>query len=329
MADAAVEPVVSIGAGALGRGMPMHLCLDPSGLITSAGPTLAKIAPMPLVGLGFFTRFDLKRPIGIADIAGLRGSGQRLHLTLRGAADTGLRGLALALPDGGVLLNLSFGIDLPDAVRQHRLSDADFAPTDLAVELLYLIEVKTLVMAELHDLNRRLQGAKSVAEEQAQTDTLTGLRNRRAMDNRLAELIDAGAPFGLMHLDLDWFKQVNDTFGHAAGDHVLQHVARVLTGETRLHDIVARVGGDEFVIILPGLIDAARMHGIAHRIIDRLNEPIPFGDKTCSISASVGMAISSAYARPRPDRMLSDADQALYASKHAGRGRATVYSPDG
>lgn len=321
------EAVVAIGAGALGRVMPMHLCLDPGGTITSAGPTLAKIVPGRLAGRGFFDLFDLRRPVGIADMAGLRRSGQRLHLALHAAPGTGLRGLALALPDGGVLLNLSFGIGLPEAVRQHRLSDGDFAPTDLAVELLYLVEVKTLVMAELHDLNRRLQGAKSVAEEQAQTDTLTGLRNRRAMDARLAELIDAGQPFGLMHLDLDWFKQVNDTLGHAAGDHVLQHVARVLTGETRLHDTVARVGGDEFVIILPGLVDARRMQSIAQRIIAQLSNPIPFEGQVCTISASVGMTVSSAYTRPEPDRMLSDADQALYASKHAGRGKATAHAP--
>ncbi|WP_323042820.1 diguanylate cyclase domain-containing protein [Gemmobacter sp.] len=325
--DDPCPPMITIGTGALGRAMPMHLCLDAAGRVTSAGPTLAKIAPAPLPGRAFFDLFDLRRPVGIADMSGLRRAGQRLHLALRAAPATGLRGLAVALADGGVLLNLSLGIDLPEAVRQHRLTDGDFAPTDLAVELLYLIEVKTLVMAELHDLNRRLQGAKSVAEEQALTDTLTGLRNRRAMDARLADLIDSGQPFGLMHLDLDWFKQVNDTLGHAAGDHVLQQVGRILTGETRLHDTVARVGGDEFVIILPGLVDAARMHGIARRIIDRLTAPIPFEGRLCAISASVGMTISSAYPRPEPDRMLSDADQALYASKHAGRGRVSLHDP--
>ena len=317
------DALVSMPPTALNRLMPMHLCLNAQGTITSAGPTLAKIAPTRLLGQPFSAMFTLRRPLGISNVEQLRRTSNRLHISMNGAA---LRGLAVALSDGGALLNLSFGIDLPEAVRHHRLSDGDFAPTDLAVELLYLIEAKTLVMAELSELNRRLQGAKSIAEEQAQTDTLTGLRNRRAMDARLAELVDSGQPFGLMHLDLDWFKQVNDTHGHAAGDHVLQQVARVLIGETRLHDTVARIGGDEFVILLPGLVDEARMISIARRIIGRLSQPIPFEGKSCSISASIGMTVSAAYPRPTAEQMLADADQALYGSKHAGRGRATAHS---
>ena len=147
--------------------------------------------------------------------------GQRLHVDLRGKGDT-FRGLAVPTGDGGMLLNLSFGIRLIDAVRQHALTDADFAATDMAVEMLYLVEVKQAVMTELRRLNLRLQGAKATAEEQALTDTLTGLRNRRALDVSLPALIGQGVAFGLMHIDLDYFKQVNDTLGHAAGDQVLR-----------------------------------------------------------------------------------------------------------
>ena len=320
---------VTIDLAALDRVMPMHVCLAPDGRIRGIGPTLARISPAQPVGHPFLSAFDIRRPAQITSMDALRRRvGQKLHLAYRALPDTGLRGIALPLDDGGLLVNLSFGIHLPDAVRRFRLSDADFAPTDLAVELLYLLEVKQLVMDELADLNQRLQGAKSAAEEQAQTDTLTGLRNRRALDARLQALSARGETFGLMHLDLDFFKQVNDTMGHAAGDAVLVHVARVLVDETRQQDTVARVGGDEFVLLLPGMVDGARLARIAARIIDRLCEPIAFEGRFCQISASIGMAVSSDYDPPDPDRMFADADTALYASKRAGRGRATLHAQD-
>lgn len=322
--------VFAIGSQALGRAMPMYLCLDPDGRITGVGPTLAKIAPAPLVGQHFLTAFDLRRPGGIRTMSHLVSrSGQRLHLALSGAPGTNLRGVALPLAGGGMLLNLSLGIDLPAAVRQHGLSERDFAPTDLAMEILCLIEVMQLVLGELHALNRRLQGEKSLAEEEAQTDTLTGLRNRRALVTRLHSLIESGEPFALMHIDLDFFKQVNDSLGHAAGDHVLQEVARIMSSATRSHDTVARIGGDEFVILMPGMVDTMRLHRVALRIIGQLSQPIRFDPHLCRISASIGTTISTLYAQPVAERMLADADRALYASKRAGRGRITVHGEGG
>lgn len=315
-----------IEARDLGRLMPMHLCLDRKGKIVSAGPTLAKVAG-PLIGAEFLAHFEVRRPAGLQRVEALRqNAGNRIHLTLPGVPGAGLRGLAVPMPDGGMLINLSFGIDLPEAVRRHRLSDGDFPPTDLAVEMLYLIEVKSLVMTELHGLNQRLQGARVKAEEQARTDTLTGLRNRRAMDWRLADLAASGKPFGLIHLDLDYFKEVNDTLGHAAGDLVLVAVAEVLISETRRSDTVARIGGDEFVILLPGMADLHRLATIANRIISRLDTPVMYEGSPCRISASIGMTASTLYAPPiQPEQMLADADHALYASKRAGRARATAH----
>lgn len=317
----------ALAARSLGRLMPMHLCLSTTGHITACGPTLTKLAPdQRFVGKRLFEMFEIRRPGGITSLAALRQRfGQRLYLNLRDHSGPGLRGIAVPLNNAqGILLNLSFGISIIDAVRDHALTDADFAATDLAVELLYLVEAKSAVMEELRQLNLRLQGAKLAAEKQALTDVLTGLHNRRALDMELGRLIGAQIPFGLMHIDLDYFKTVNDTLGHAAGDHVLRVVARVLTEETRIMDTQARVGGDEFVVVLPDLAEPIALNQIARRIIAKLNQPTDFEGKTCRVSASIGLAISTDYPSLMADQILNDADQALYASKHAGRGQVTL-----
>jgi diguanylate cyclase (GGDEF)-like protein len=128
-----------------------------------------------------------------------------------------------------------------------------------------------------------------------------------------------------MQIDLDFFKNVNDTLGHAAGDLVLTEVSKILRDETRGYDIIARVGGDEFVLILPGPIDELMVRRIAGRVIRGLEQPVKFAGQTCQVSASVGATLSDFYEMPDSDRMLSDADAALYLSKRSGRAQCTIY----
>jgi diguanylate cyclase (GGDEF)-like protein len=310
---------------------PMHVVLDAQGVIRNAGPTLAKLRlARPLEGCRFLDRFDLLRPRAVPGFAAFRDfAGRKLHLRFSDAPPTALKGLMAPLPgDGGAVVNLSFGISILDAVSDYVLTDADFAATDLTMEMLYLVEAKSAAMEASHHLNLRLQGAKIAAEEQAYTDTLTGLKNRRALDLVLSRMMAAQAHFAMMHVDLDYFKAVNDTLGHAAGDHVLQHVARIMVAETRRADTVARVGGDEFVLIFDGLTDRAQIDAIARRLIARLEQPTAFGGEQCRVSCSIGTVLSTDYATPDIARMLEDADQALYASKNAGRARHTFYSAD-
>lgn len=326
-----IEDAALVGSAALGRLMPMYLWITPTGLIRATGPTLAKLCPgEPLVGQRFLDRFRVDRPRALDSMADVHAlEGQRIMLSLRGEAGTGLRGQAQPLSGGqGWLLNLSFGIAVADAVREHRLTNGDFAPTDLTVELLYLTEVKAAVMAELAALNRRLQAAQREAETRALTDALTGLANRRGLDAELARECQlagrGGSPFVLLHIDLDYFKTVNDTLGHAAGDHVLAEVAAVLRAETRASDTVARVGGDEFVVILRGEASAGNARRTGERIISGLEQPMRYEGQPCRISGSVGVVLSVAYAAPEPERMQADADEATYAAKRAGRGRCVV-----
>lgn len=307
---------------------PMHVCLDATGRVIHAGPTLEKLRPdTNLVGRRFLEVFELYRPRslnGMSDL--LRVQGQKLHMRFRDAPATMLKGLLMpSTEQGTAIVNLSFGISIMDGVRDYTLSSADFAATDLAIEMLYLVEAKSAAMEASRKLNLRLQGAMIAAEEQAFTDTLTGLKNRRAVDYVLPRLIDTCQVFSVMQIDLDFFKAVNDTLGHAAGDHVLQHVARILVEETRAEDTVARVGGDEFVLIFGELDDRGKLGDIATRIVERLTQPIPFQGETCRIAASIGISVCQSARCPDPNQVLADADAALYTSKRQGRARHTFF----
>ena len=133
---------------------------------------------------------------------------------------------------GGGILNLSLDLTELSDLSQYRLSCTDFAPTDMTVDMLYLIEAKSAAMAETRRLIQRLEGARLAAETQAVTDPLTGLHNRRGLDGILTRMVSERRSFALTQLDLDHFKQVNDTLGHGAGDHVLQTAAQVLVDKT-------------------------------------------------------------------------------------------------
>ncbi len=309
---------------------PMHARLDPSGHIVGLGPTLRKLRPdTDLCGKRFLEVFELLRPQAVTSMSDLmRAKGARLRPRFRHPPRTALKGVVLPLSGGGAVVNLSLGISVIDAVQEYTLTSTDFAPTDLTMEMLYLVEAKSAAMEASRSLNQRLQGAMIAAEEQAFTDTLTGLKNRRALGHVLSRLNSARAPFALLHLDLDYFKAVNDTLGHAAGDHVLQTVARVMVQETRDKDTVARVGGDEFVLILADLEDRNRVKSITRRLIERLQAPIPFGNDMCRVSASIGVALSGQRPRDEVAMLVDDADAALYEAKRAGRACFRFHDPD-
>ncbi|WP_300029083.1 diguanylate cyclase [uncultured Roseobacter sp.] len=308
---------------------PMHLVLDCEGQIVGAGPTMRKLFDEAMLsGAAFFDIFTIRRPREITDMQGLCATaGTRIYVMYRTDPPRELKGILVPGPEKGqVTLNLSFGISVVEAVQEYELTARDFAVTDLTVEMLYLVEAKSAAMEASRQLNERLQDAREEAEEQAVTDVLTGLKNRRAMDIDLERALSSLEDVALMHIDLDYFKDVNDTFGHAAGDFVLQEVARVMKEETRSTDTVARVGGDEFVVLMRNVRENTVPVRVAERIIKRLDAPITFEGHPCQISASIGTVLSADYTAPDADHMLRDADEALYHSKHEGRGRQTMHA---
>lgn len=319
---------MSLPPSMLLRLCPMHVLLDGAGRIVQAGPTLAKLRPeIPLQGALFFDVIEVARPRAITCMRELLAtSGRKLHLHLRDVRRTPLKGHVVPDGDHGAVVDLSFGISVAEAVREFDLTSRDFSPTDLTIEMLYLVEAKSAAMEASRTLNMRLQGAMIAAEERAFTDTLTGLKNRRACDHVLDRLTRGGKTFALMHVDLDYFKEVNDTMGHAAGDHVLQEVARIMVEETRKDDTVARIGGDEFVLILDALLDRRVLSDIAGRLVSRIERPIKYEGRSCNVSASIGISVTGDRYRS-PSELLEQADVALYASKRAGRAQFRFYDP--
>lgn len=158
---------------------------------------------------------------------------------------------------------------------------------------------------------------------QASHDPLTGLANRRSLLDTLSDLLEGGREqdrqFAILFVDLDGFKQVNDTFGHHAGDLVLVEVGRRLCGIAREHDLVARIAGDEFVIVLRNVRDGREAEAAAARYLTGLTSPIRIGDQELPVSASLGVALRQP--GDTPQSLLRGADQAMYRAKHEGPGR--------
>ncbi len=164
---------------------------------------------------------------------------------------------------------------------------------------------------------------------QANYDGLTGLPNRRLFRERLrlelAQCRRSGRRLALLFIDLDRFKDVNDTLGHDVGDRLLEESARRITSAVRETDAVARLGGDEFTVVLPDLDDNAGVEGAVEKLIERLAEPFQLGEQTVYISASIGVTFFPDDAADI-ETLLKNADHAMYAAKEAGRNRFNYFT---
>jgi diguanylate cyclase (GGDEF)-like protein/PAS domain S-box-containing protein len=173
-----------------------------------------------------------------------------------------------------------------------------------------------------------LQAAKEAAEEAARRDPLTGLWNHnRILEHLIEELARSdrlGTPVSVAMIDLDHFKQINDTHGHMVGDEVLREVSDRLAEVVRLYDKVGRFGGEEFVVVLPGT-SQAEAEAAAERIRDALSgEPVPTSVGPLPITASLGVVTRQGELANDATTLLVAADSALYSSKESGRDRVTV-----
>lgn len=171
---------------------------------------------------------------------------------------------------------------------------------------------------------------EEVALHQATHDALTGLANRRMLMEHLQQVLSAvpvsGEIVALLFIDLDGFKQVNDALGHAAGDQVLKAVAQRLAACARSADLVARLAGDEFVIVLRELTKPEAAEIFARRCIESVEQPIGVGSTAVCVGASIGIALSS-QGVDSADALLQAADATMYEVKRDGRGAARFSAP--
>jgi diguanylate cyclase (GGDEF)-like protein len=195
------------------------------------------------------------------------------------------------------------------------LTDAQYAT--LAGGTIFALVLLTGLIAQRQRL------ALAAAETRARTDALTGLANRAAFEERLGQEIERvvryGHPLSLALLDLDDFKRINDSYGHVAGDHALRRVSRELDGAIRRVDLAARLGGEEFALLLPETDTDAAL-ALVTRLGGAIRLPATAGP---GLTVSAGVATCPAHA-DRPEALVAAADEALYRAKRSGKDRAVV-----
>ncbi|MBI2706218.1 MAG: GGDEF domain-containing protein [Actinobacteria bacterium] len=181
-------------------------------------------------------------------------------------------------------------------------------------------------MARSLELVLQWRRQRTGLEDAARCDSLTGVANRGRVFEVLGELRREAAAdgtkmrVGLLYVDLDGFKDVNDLHGHTAGDAVLTEVARRISTTLRPGDMLGRLGGDEFAVVCRDVPDDSALPSIAQRIIEAVSPPMRVGRAEIAVGASIGVAMAVA-AELRPDELIDRADNALYSAKAAGRGR--------
>jgi diguanylate cyclase (GGDEF)-like protein len=194
-------------------------------------------------------------------------------------------------------------------------------------QLVTLQENRTLTR-QLHATVNDLRSTEEELRHLAYYDPLTGLANRAMLQDRTERATERqrreATPVGVLYIDLDNFKQINDGLGHAAGDALLVMAADRLRECTRPTDTIARIGGDEFVMLLDGLADERDAEATAQRVVAELARPFTIDGRTVGISASVGVAVQRAGGGDAGD-LLRDADIAMYNAKFSGKNNLVCF----
>ena len=234
---------------------------------------------------------------------------------------------------------LDIGTAVPRSFRILMRSPADvvvvqkpswWTPVHAAVVLALALTGTLVVLGWVMVLRKRIRESEERFRHMAQHDALTGLATRLVLQDRLNVALEAARRhrngLALLMLDIDKFKLINDTFGHHAGDEVLRVTAQRMVETVRKSDTVARMGGDEFVVLLTDLSDPRSAENIAAKVVAALSVPVSFAGRELPVSVSVGVCSASA-AELDADVLLRNVDAALYRAKEKGRNRFEVFTP--
>jgi diguanylate cyclase (GGDEF)-like protein len=199
-----------------------------------------------------------------------------------------------------------------------------------------LIASERLHRDALERMNAQLEDAVAARTAELQEllmrDVLTGLPNRRALMQMLPEAMARaarlGRPCAVLFVDMDGFKAVNDTYGHEEGDDLLRQFGMRLLNGIRETDMVARLAGDEFVVVLELLNDALDAEHKAHVLLDQLSRPYTLGGVSVQVGASIGVALQLPHELQDSARLLARADQAMYDAKRKGKGRVALLAAE-
>jgi diguanylate cyclase (GGDEF)-like protein/PAS domain S-box-containing protein len=225
-------------------------------------------------------------------------------------------------PDGEIRHIRSSSVTFTDNEGAHKLIGANWDVTEDVTLREDLERARQLAEAR----NLELEAARTRIEYNALHDHLTGLPNRRFLDQRLDEWIAHEVDYcAILHIDLDRFKQINDTLGHQAGDAMLVHTANVLSAIIGEHDFVARIGGDEFLVLCDARQSQDDVILLTDQIIEALRQPVAYDGHLCRFGASVGIAWADDVTADAKQSLMN-ADIALYRAKGLGRNRYEFFT---